>query len=97
MFMRRPASTMGDMKKGNSQMIGIPATETIIKHGLELVNNFVNDYCYSMDIDDMLEQLLKYSYDAKRKFDIVAAMGVCEIADEDMLGRMPKNESETKV
>lgn len=97
MFMRRPASTMGDMKKGNSQMIGIPATETIIKHGLELINNFINDYCYSMDIDDMLEQLLKYSYDAKRKFDIVAAMGVCEIADEDMLGRMPKNESETKV
>ena len=38
LFMKRPASTLGDMKRGNSQMIGVPATEAIIKHGLELIN-----------------------------------------------------------
>ena len=48
-------------------MIGVPATEYVIKHSLELINNFVNDYCYSMDIDPMLEQLLKYSYENKNK------------------------------
>ena len=76
LFMKRPASTLGDMKRGNSQMIGVPATEAIIKHGLELINNFVNDYCYSIDIDEMLEQLLKYSWENKRKFDIIAAMEI---------------------
>lgn len=89
LFMKRPASTLGDMKRGNSQMIGVPATEAIIKHGLELINNFVNDYCYSIDIDEMLEQLLKYSWENKRKFDIIAAMEMAEIADEELMNILP--------
>lgn len=89
LFMKRPASTLGDMKRGNSQMIGVPATEAIIKHGLELINNFVNDYCYSIDIDEMLEQLLKYSWENKRKFDIIAAMEMAEIADEELMNIRP--------
>lgn len=36
--------------------------------------------------DEMLEQLLNYSYEEKRKFDIVAALGMTEIGDEAMLG-----------
>ena len=94
LLMRRPKSSLGDIKKGNSNMIGIPATEAIIKHGLELINNFINDYCYNIDSDDMLEQLLNYSYETKRKFDIVAAMGMCEIADEELTGIMPKVRNE---
>ena len=89
LFMKRPASTLGDMKRGNSQMIGVPATEAIIKHGLELINNFVNDYCYSIDIDEMLEQLLKYSWENKRKFDIIAAMEMAEIGDEELMNIRP--------
>ena len=89
LFMKRPASTLGDMKRGNSQMIGVPATEAIIKHGLELINNFVNDYCYSIDIDEMLEQLLKYSWENKRKFDIIASMEMAEIADEELMNIRP--------
>lgn len=94
LFMRRPKSSLGDIKKGNSTMIGVPATETIIKHGLELINNFVNDYCYGIDSDEMLEQLLNYSYENKRKFDIVAALGMCEMADEELTGINPKVKNE---
>lgn len=94
LFMRRPKSSLGDIKKGNSAMIGVPATETIIKHGLELINNFVNDYCYGIDSDEMLEQLLNYSYENKRKFDIVAALGMCEMADEELTGINPKVKNE---
>ena len=61
LFMRRPKATLGDVRRGNSQMLGVPASEHVIKHGLELINNFVNDYCYGIDSDEMLEQLLKYS------------------------------------
>lgn len=94
LFMRRPKSSLGDIKKGNSAMIGVPATETIIKHGLELINNFVNDYCYGIDSDEMLEQLLNYSYENKRKFDIIAALGMCEMADEELTGINPKVKNE---
>jgi hypothetical protein len=38
----------------------------------------------------MIQELLKYSYENKRKFDIVAAMGMCELADEEMYGKSIK-------
>lgn len=90
LFMKRPKSSLSDIKRGNSQMIGVPATETIIKHGLELINTYVNDYCYTIDSDMILEQLLNYSYENKRKYDIVAAMGMAEIGDEELMGFNPK-------
>lgn len=94
LFMKRPKSTMPDIRKGNSNMIGYPATETYLKHGLELISRFVDEFCYSMQIDEMLEQLLKYSWEHKRKFDIVAAMIAAELADEDLLGFTPKVQNE---
>ena len=94
LFMLRPKSTMPDIRKGNSSMIGYPATETYLRHGLELISRFVDEYCYSMQIDEMLEQLLKYSWENKRKFDIVAAMIAAELGDEDLLGFTPKVQNE---
>lgn len=96
LFMKRPKSTMPDIRKGNSNMIGYPATETYLKHGLELISRFVDESCYSMQIDEMLEQLLKYSWENKRKFDIVAAMIAAELGDEDLLGFTPKVQNEIK-
>lgn len=97
LLMKRPKSSLSDIKRGNSQMIGVPATETIIKHGLELINDFINDHCYGMDDDEMLEQLLNYSYENKRKFDIVAAMIMAEIADEEMMSIVPKSTSSAET
>ena len=37
----------------------------------------------------MLDQMLNYTYENKRKFDIIAAMIQCEIGDEDMSGLNP--------
>ena len=37
----------------------------------------------------MLEQMLNYSYEAKRKFDIIAALQCVEIADEELSGVTP--------
>lgn len=96
LFMTRPKSTMPDIRKGNSAMIGYPATETYLKHGLELISRFVDESCYTMQIDEMLEQLLKYSWENKRKFDIVAAMIAAELGDEDLLGFNPKPQDEVK-
>ena len=52
---------------------------------------YIEDYWYEIDSEDMLEQMLNYSYEAKRKFDIIAALGCCEIADEELSGVTPTN------
>lgn len=90
LFMKRPKSTLPDIRKGNSAMIGYPATETYLKHGLELISRFVDENIYSLHIDSMLEQLLKYSWENKRKFDIIAAMIAAELGDEDLMGINPR-------
>lgn len=91
LFMSRPdfASNSGSRRNPSKRLIGLPATEAVIKHGLELVNNFINDYWHTIDYEEMLDQMLNYSYENKRKFDIIAAMQQCEIADEDMSGVTP--------
>jgi hypothetical protein len=35
----------------------------------------------------MIDELMRYSYENKRKFDIVAALGMALIADEETIGR----------
>ena len=92
LLMGRPEFAMSTKygKKAQKKLIGVPATDAVIKHGLELLQNFVNDYFYTIEFDDMLEQLINYSYVAKRKFDIVAAASICEIGDEELSGVSPK-------
>lgn len=90
LFMKRPKSTMQDIRKGNSAMIGYPASENYLRHGLELICRFVDEHCPIMQIDNMLEQLLKYSWENKRKFDIVAAFAMALLADEELSGVVPR-------
>ena len=40
----------------------------------------------------MLQDLIKYSYANKRKFDIVAAVAMAELGDEEMVGIIPRRE-----
>ena len=91
LFMSRPdfASNNGSRRNPVKRLIGLPATEAVIRHGLELVGNFINDYWHTIDYEEMLDQMLNYSYENKRKFDIIAAMQMAEIADEDMSGVTP--------
>lgn len=37
----------------------------------------------------MLDQMLNYTYENKRKFDIIASMQMAECADEDLSGVAP--------
>lgn len=90
LFMKRPDFAItGTTKRQGKTLIGVPATETVIKHGLELVNNFINDYWHTIDFEEMLDQMLNYSYENKRKFDIIASLQMAEIADEDLSGITP--------
>ena len=89
-FMPRPKVALtGGIRNPKKQLMGLQATPAMIQHGLELIQNFLNDYWYTIDFEGMLDELLNYSYENKRKFDMIAAMICAEIGDEDMTGLSP--------
>ena len=94
LLMKRPRSTMPDVSKGNSNMYGAPATEKTITHYRELIYNFCLEYSHTFKFREMVEQLLNYSDEAKKQFDIVAAMGMCELGDEELSVRKPTEKEE---
>ena len=85
-MMRRPKSTESDKGTHSSQNnnFGAPASEMAIQHGLTLVAEFVEEYCHTIWIPEVIDQLITYSYEKKREFDIVAAMQMAELADEEL-------------
>jgi len=82
-LMERPSFALGD-KRPAATLWGTPGSEKMIMHGLSLVTDFVEDGAQSIFFIEMIEQLQKFSYEAKGLFDIVMSMVYCEIADEDM-------------
>ena len=84
-MMRRPHALESDKSNSSKNApFGAPATEAAINHGLNLIKDFVDEYCHTIWIVEMIDQLCNYSYEAKRKYDIVAAMQMAELADEEL-------------
>ena len=90
-FMKRPRATLTDIKYGTSKQYGTPATKTVIEQHTDLTADFVEDYCHTIWFEEMLQQLTSYNDENKGKFDIVAAMGMTELADQELSGRQPVN------
>lgn len=90
-FMKRPSSTYNDITKRKTTEIGSPATLNVIEHQTDLIRDFINDYYHTIWFEDMLVELNQYNIENKRKYDIVAAMGMCELADEELGGITPKS------
>ena len=88
-FMKRPTITLGDIKNGKSNTYGTPATKNIINMQTDLIANFVEDYGHTIWFLEMLEQLQSYNDDNKGKFDIIAALGMSELADQELSSRVP--------
>jgi len=89
LLMKRPRATMPDIAKGNSNMYGSPATVKVIEHYRELIYDFILDYSHTMCFLEMITQLLRYSDEKKKLYDIVAAMGMAELGDEELSIRKP--------
>lgn len=92
-LMRRPRATANSWGKTNFKQFGCPATENIIQHQLDLIEQYIVDYCDQIQFPEMLEELIRYSYENKRKFDIVAALGLTLLADEDMIGKVARSDA----
>ena len=89
LLMKRPRATLPDVAKGNSKMYGTPTPEKVILHYRELIYDFVLDYSHTISFYEMVDQLLKYSDERKKDFDIIAAMGMAELGDEELTFRKP--------
>lgn len=88
-FIKRPRATLTDIKYGTTKQYGTPATKTIIEQQTDLIADYVEDYGHNIWFEDMLEQLNGYNDENKTKFDIIAALGMVELADQELSGRQP--------
>lgn len=96
-LMRRPRSCQSDIQSGRSKQFGAPATEAVIRHQLDLISNYIDEYCSEIWFIEIIEELLKYSYENKRKFDLVAALGMVLLADEELMFVKPKMETDSST
>jgi hypothetical protein len=74
----------------SSALIGTTAGGPIIDHQDQKIAAYIDDYYKEIWFPDMLKQLQDYNRDDRTKFDLVIAMGLCELADEDLMGRAAK-------
>ena len=95
-FMKRPRSCSGDInnRKRTNNQYGTTATLAMIDHQTDLVRDYIEDYCHNIWFIEMLEQLNLYTDENKGKFDLVAAMAMCEVADEEINDITPKKQKE---
>ena len=90
LLMKRPRATMPDVAKGNSKQDGTPTPTKVIVHDRELIYDFCLDSSHTINYPDMVSQLLTYSDELKKDFDIIAAMGMAELGDEELSTRKPE-------
>ena len=90
-FMKRPRATLTDIRYGTTKQYGTPATKTVIEQHTDLTADFVEDYCHTIWFEEILEQLTSYNDENKGKFDIIAALGMTFLADQELSGRQPVN------
>jgi len=98
-LMKRPAVAMpsasdGDLKRlgydNRQHLIGTTTATHVIDHQDGKIKEYIQDFCHLIFFEDLLEQLRDYDREDRKKSDLVVAMGLCEIADEDMLGEPAK-------
>jgi hypothetical protein len=80
------------LQKDQSNLIGTPASTNVIDHQDGKVKEYIEDYYAHIFFLDLLEQLRDYQREDRRKYDLVIAMGLCELADEDMFGIAARGE-----
>lgn len=89
-FVRRPKNTLtSDFSRTLSNQVGTPATPAIIDQHTTLTASFVEDYSHTIWFEEMLQELISYNDENKGRFDIVAALGMVNLLDQELSARIP--------
>jgi len=88
-LLQRPSIAIGANVSGlkASQLIGTPATSSVIDHQDQKLADYIDDYYYHILYPPVIAQLQEYSRENRTKFDYVVAMGLAELADEEYMGK----------
>lgn len=71
-----------DAKK-KSNIYGTPINEKIILHGIGKLKEYIDDYCDIIFFPNIIKEIREYAYERKGKFDLINAMQMCELLDEE--------------
>jgi len=83
-FCKRPEIAVSDgLGKNKSNLIGTQASPKLIGHQDNLIANYVNDSFDLLPFIPLVEQLRDYTREQRKKYDLIVAMGLCELLDED--------------
>lgn len=88
---REPTHLSATIKnyKAIPNKIGIRVTTDIIGTYVECIKEYIEDYYDKLYFIDLLTQLTEYTLESKKKFDLVAAMGMCELIDNELRNAQP--------
>jgi hypothetical protein len=77
--------------KRTADIPGTPINPKVIAHYIGLIKQYTIDYADTIEDMDLLDQMLNYSDEMKTIYDLIAAMGMCELLDEelDAVGSVP--------
>lgn len=91
MLKKRPTINQGNPDPSKpTNLIGTTTAQNIRDHQDEKIAEYINDYYDTIWFLEMLEQCQDYDRDNRTKFDLVVAFGLCELSDEDLMGKAAK-------
>jgi hypothetical protein len=94
-FIKRPTiATTSNMDasplKKKSELLGTPASTQYIDYQDGKLKEYIDDNSSLIWYAPALEQLLEYDRNNRTPSDLVIAMGLCELMDDDLLGKIAK-------
>ena len=98
LLMKRPTMNLGsaDPRKA-SMLVGTTTATSIIDHQDHKIAEYIDTSYNQIWFPVVLEQMQDYDRENRTKFDFVIAVGLCELADEDLMGtaaKPPRKDSE---
>ena len=95
-LMRRPAACQANPNVRRKNVpFGAQATDKIIKHYLNRIAEMIEIYGHGLWFEELIEEASKYSIQNKTDFDIIAAWGMAELGDEELMNTSIKTPSKT--
>ena len=71
-------------------LLGTTTSTAIIDYQDQKIAEYINNYYDTIWFLEVIEQCMDYNRDDRTKFDMVIAMGLCELSDEDLMGKAAK-------